>query len=396
MAMIRKRPRKDKDGKTRLSYQVRWYDPSGNRKCRTFASRTEADAFANTIETQKIEGKYRDPNLGKKERLGSFYKDRWLAFAEQRLSPSTFKLMTDHWRLYVEPTFAKRTLASLTKLDVQTFVESVAKDASPYQAETSLRLLRSILNAAIDDGLLAHSIALDVKAPKRPRHKVRYLAPEQIAKLVAVHPERWRALVLVAAYGGLRFGEIAGLRLSCVDFLRRKILVDEAIVEAGGKLHVRPPKSGKSRTVSMPTFVMEALAEHIERWPPERDGLVFADDGGGPLWRTNFYKRVWWPALKTAGIGHLRFHDLRHTSAALAIAAGAHPKTIQMRLGHHSAAFTLDVYGGLFEGLDEDLADRFDENASESIKSSEGPPVSAVADVIQLRDRMPRRKAREE
>jgi len=263
----------------------------------------------------------------------------------------------------VKPAFAKRTLASLTKLDIQTFVESVAKEASAYQAESALRLLRSILTAAVDDGLLARSIALDVKAPKRPSRKVRFLSAEQVAKLVAATPERWRALVLVAAYGGLRFSEINGLRLHCVDFLRRKILVEEAIVEAAGKLYVRPPKSGRSRTVSMPVFVMDALAMHIERWPPGRDGLVFADDTGEPLPRSGFYKNVWWPSLKRAGIGHLRFHDLRHTSAALAIAAGAHPKTIQMRLGHHSAAFTLDVYGGLFEGLDEDLADRFDENA---------------------------------
>lgn len=366
MAKVRKRASKDKDGKAKLAYQVRGIDPAGNRQARTFGSRAQADEFANSVEMQKIKGEYRDPNLGKKEKLGDFYKNRWLPFAEQRLSPTTFKLMTDHWRLYVKPAFAKRKLASLTKLDIQTFVEKIASDASAYQAETSLRMLRSLLKAAVDDGLLARSIALDVKAPRRPNRKVRYLAAEQVAKLVAAHPEEWRALVLVAAYGGLRFGEIAGLRIHCIDFLRRKILVEEAIVESGAKCHVRPPKSGRSRTVSMPVFVMEALAEHIERWPPERDGLVFADDGGGPLWRTNFYKRVWWPALKRAGIGHLRFHDLRHTSAALAIAAGAHPKTIQMRLGHHSAAFTLDVYGGLFEGLDEDLADRLDANAPEA------------------------------
>jgi integrase len=85
------------------------------------------------------------------------------------------------------------------------------------------------------------------------------------------------------------------------------------------------------------------------------------------LWRNHFYKGVWWPAVERSGIGHLRFHDLRHTSAALAIAAGAYPKTIQMRLGHHSAAFTLDVYGGLFEGLDEGLAE----------KLGEGDPIGA-------------------
>lgn len=396
MAIVRKRRlRKDKGGKPQYAYQVRWYDPAGNRQGRTFRSRSVADAFASDIEATKVKGEYRDPNLGRKERLGEFYKSRWLPWAEHRLSPSTLKLMTDHWRLYVGPAFAKRKLASLTKLDLQTFLQSMATKTARYQAETSLRLLRSILKAAVDDGLLARSVALDVKAPKRPARKVRYLSREEVDKLVAATPDRWRTLVLVAAFGGLRFGELAGLRLPTIDFLRRKVLVEEAIIEAGGRLHVRPPKSGKARTVTLPTFAMDGLAEHVKRWPPGSDGLVFADEAGGPLWRSHFYKRVWWPAVRRAGIGHLRFHDLRHTSAALAIAQGAHPKTIQMRLGHHSAAFTLDVYGGLFESLDEDLADRFD--AAVPTQPTSEPPVESEGRVIPFpRPSARRRQSRNE
>lgn len=359
MAIVRKRRlRKNRDGKARYAYQVRWYAPDGQRHSRTFGGKAVADAFASALEASKARGEYRDPNLGSKERLGEFYESRWLSWAAQRLSPSTLTLMTDQWRLSVGPALAKRKLGSLTRLDLQTLLESIASRRTPYQAETSLRLLRSILKAAVDDGLLARSVAHDVKAPKRPPRKVRYLSREEVDTLAAATPDRWRALVLVAAFGGLRFGELAGLRTGHIDFPRRKLLVDGAVVEAGGRLHVRPTKSGRARTITLPAFVMDALADHLERWPPGSDGLVFADEAGGPLWRSNFYKRAWWPALKRAKIGHLRFHDLRHTSAALAIAQGAHPKTIQMRLGHHSAAFTLDVYGGLFESLDEDLAER--------------------------------------
>lgn len=394
MASVYKtRLRKLKDGKVQHTYQVRWRDPSGVRKSQNFRSRALADDFATKIEGQKQKGEYRDPTLGRRERLGEFYRSRWLPWAERRLSPSTIKLMTDHWRLYVGPAFAKRKLASLTKLDLQTFLQATAQEATPYQAETSLRLLRSILGAAVEDGLLAHSIALDVKAPKRPPRKVRFLSAEQVGRLVAAHPEPWRAFVLVAAYGGLRFGELAGLRIRHADFLRRKVLVEEAIVEAGGKLHQRPTKSGKARTVTLPAFVMDALADRVDRWPPNADGLIFTDDNGGPLWRSNFYKRVWWPSLKRAGIGHLRFHDLRHTSAALAIAHGAHPKTIQMRLGHHSAAFTLDVYGGLFEGLDEDLADRFDESGGANAPQPQTEVPTHTADVIPFA--RPRRRRRQ-
>lgn len=371
MAKVSKRVRDSRSGKPgRTEWLVRWVDPNGKQKTKSFRMRGEANTFRATVENQKLRGEYRDPRLGR-EKVGAFYERRWLPAAQLRMSPSTLGFMESHWRNYVEPEFADRRLSSVTSFDIRSFVDAMAVQTSTYQAESSLRLIRSILRAAVDDGLLARSPTEGVNAPRRPPRKVRYLSEDEIALLVTAHPERWRVFILVAAYGGLRFGEIVGLRLERVDFLRRKVRVEGAIVEAGGKLYQRPTKSGKDRTVTLPAFVIEALAEHMRRWPPEKDGLIFTDEGGGPVWRSNFYKRAWWPALKDADIGRLRFHDLRHTSAALAIAAGAHPKTIQMRLGHHSAAFTLDVYGGLFESLDEELAEKLDEKGREA-QSKEG------------------------
>lgn len=361
MAAVEKRKRKGRDGKTRTVYRVRYRDPAGRAHSKSFPTRPEADAYATTVEAQKLRGEYHDPSLGR-EKVGDFYERRWLQNAPQRLRPSTLNLVTGHWAKYVEPVFGKRRLNTITPYDVRAFVEAVhAQTGSPYQAETSLRLIRSILRAAVDDGLLARSPAADLDPPKRPPSKRRFLSDDEVDALVTEIPDRWKAFVLVAAYGGLRFGELCGLRLEHVNFLRRVVRVEDTIVEAGGKLHAGPTKSGAGRSVALPSFVVESLSEHVRRWPPGRDGLIFADSNGGPIWRSHFYKRVWWPAIRDARIGRLRFHDLRHTSAALAIAEGAHPKTIQMRLGHHSAAFTLDTYGGLFQGLDEELADKLDE-----------------------------------
>ncbi|HXK39307.1 MAG TPA: site-specific integrase, partial [Candidatus Paceibacterota bacterium] len=387
VAKITKRVRKTKGGKQgRPEWRVRWMNPAGKEKMRCFQTRGEAERFVTKIENQKMRGEYRDPRLGR-ETLGNFYDTRWLPNARLRLAPSTLVLMEGHWNRYVVGRFAERRLHSITPFDLRSFSESIVEEASIYQAETALRLLRSILRAAVEDGLLARSPADEVSAPRRPHHKNRYLTEEEVAQLVAAHPMKYRAFVLIAAYGGLRFGEIVGLRLEHVDFFRRKLRVEEAIVESGGQTHLRPTKSGKTRTVTLPRFVMEALSEHMRAAPPEHGGLIFAEDDGGPVRRSNFYKRVWWPALKASGIGKMRFHDLRHTSAALAIAAGAHPKTIQMRLGHHSAAFTLDVYGGLFESLDEDLAERLDSGSSLPDDSGNDERPTKLADVIELRDR---------
>lgn len=360
MAQIQKRRRTRRDGKPgAVHWRVRYVDPSGHLKSKTFATKGEADTFAVDVEASKLKGDYHDPNLGR-ETLREFYEERWFPAAEYRLRPSTLELMAGVWRRYVEPALGKRRLASITPMDIRAFVQASLKRASVYRTETALRLVKSLLRAAVDDGLLARSPADRVKPPKRPPHENRYITHEEVARLVEAVPGRWRAWVLIAAYGGLRFGEIAGLRVHRFDFLRRQVRIEEAIVEVRGKHHRGPTKSGAARVVSLPAFVIEAVSEHLREWPAASDGLVFTDVRGGPARRRTFY-RSWHDATRSAGLSPLRFHDLRHTSAAFAIAEGAHPKTIQMRLGHHSAAFTLDVYGGLFEGLDSELADRLDE-----------------------------------
>ena len=235
MAKITKRVRKTKSGKQGSpEWRVRWMDPAGREKMKCFSTRGEADRFATKVENQKMRGEYRDPRLGR-ESLGDFYDKRWLPNARIRLAPSTLGLMEGHWKRYVSSWFAERRLNSITPFDLRSFSESIVEKASVYQAETSLRLLRSILRAAIEDGLLARSPADEVSAPRRPHHKNRYLTVEEIAKLVAATPPLWRAFVLIAAYGGLRFGELVGLRIHHIDFLHRRLRVEEAIVESGGQ-----------------------------------------------------------------------------------------------------------------------------------------------------------------
>ena len=167
-------------------------------------------------------------------------------------------------------------------------------------------------------------------------------------------------MVLTAAYTGLRFGELAVLRIERLDTLRKTVRVEENLAEVRGEFLFKPPKSDASRrTVSVPSFVVEELAQHLAIHA-DGTGQMFSAASGGPIRRTNFRRRIWLPAVRASVGEPCTFHDLRHTHAALLIAQGEHPKVIQERLGHAPIKTTLDTYGHLFDGLDEAAAERLD------------------------------------
>ncbi len=169
--------------------------------------------------------------------------------------------------------------------------------------------------------------------------------------------------MLVGAYGGLRIGELAGLRRRRIDVLRRTVEVREIAVEVRGAVRFGPPKTAASlRTIALPRFVVSELENHLGRYTAaDADALVFPGPSGGVLRPPAWRRRVWRPACEEAGLEGLRPHDLRHTAVALWIAAGASPKEIAVRAGHRSVVTVLDVYGHLLPGTDEALADRLDD-----------------------------------
>src|SRR5262249_47906448 len=141
-----------------------------------------------------------------------------------------------------------------------------------------------------------------------------------------------------AAYTGLRWGELAGLRVERVDFLRRRIDVAEILVEVNGTLTFGPPKTAKSRArVGFPPFLADVLAEHVRQFP-DADAtrrLMFTSDEGLPMRRSNFRRRVWQPALRAAELDEAtHFHALRHACASWLIDAGANPLEVAERLRH--------------------------------------------------------------
>jgi integrase len=151
--------------------------------------------------------------------------------------------------------------------------------------------------------------------------------------------------------------------------------VSETVVEVEGRLVVADAKTRASRrTIGVPPEVMDELAKHLaRRGRPAPEELVFVAPGGGPLRAGNFRRRVWEPAVRSAGLDGLTFHGLRHTAVGLMIELGAHPRVIQQRAGHTSIRTTLDVYGSVLPAVDDAVTSGLGQPTPELPRTGRGP-----------------------
>ena len=376
MATIRRRTWTSPDGTQRKAWQARYVGPDRKRHSRQFRRKLDAQNWVDAQTAAKVRGDWTEPGAGNVT-FGSWW-ETWDS-GRVNLRPATKARDTAVARTMVQPTFRERRLASIQQTTVRAWVTEL--DAAGYAATTvrkAHQLLTAALEAAVEDGLLPRNPARGVKLPPVDNGEMRLLTVEEVANLADKMPRRYRVLVSAAAFTGLRWGELAGLRLKRLDILRRRLTVAETLTEVSGVLSFGEPKTKASRRrVTLPHFLCDELAAHLAAHPTSADGLVFRASEGGPLRRTNFRRRVWLPATESAGIPGFRFHDLRHTHATLLIAQGEHPKVVQSRLGHASIRTTLDTYGHLFDGLDADAAERLDSLVADSAWHMDGTRAAA-------------------
>jgi integrase len=352
MAHIERRVR---NGKT--TYRARYRDPAGREHAKVFARKADAQRFLTEMENHKLKGTWTDPALGRvlfRDWLGE-----WWA-TTTNLRPTTRERNETLLRRYALPRFADLALVAISQRDVRAWVAELSgRGLAPATVQKAYQLLGKVMGAAVDAGMVMQTPCRRVPLPKVEREEMQFLTAAEIARLADAIDQRYRALVLVAADGGLRIGELAGLRRRRVDLLRGTVEVAEIVTEAEGVLRFGPPKTRAGRrTVGLPRAVVDELAAHLVRAEPE--AFVFAALEGGPLRVHGFRARVWRPATRRAELDGLRIHDLRHTAVALWIAVGANPKQVAARAGHTSVSFTLDRYGHLYPEADTALRDRLD------------------------------------
>jgi integrase len=175
-----------------------------------------------------------------------------------------------------------------------------------------------VLRQATEDGLIPSNPGARVKTPKTERRAIRILSVEEVEAMADAFDPRYRVLVLLGAYAGLRFGEASALKTAHLRLLERRVEIAEGSSEVNGKLYVGPLKTKESRrVVTIPAFLADELARHIGAFAPSETGandLVFPAPSGGHLRRTSIGHRFWAPAVKRAGVTPAPvFHDLRHT-----------------------------------------------------------------------------------
>ena len=223
-------------------------------------------------------------------------------------------------------------------------------------------MLSLILGLAVRDGRLPRNPAYGVRLPRSHAAEKRFLTHGEVSDLAAAAGSHG-LVINVLAYTGLRFGELAALRVKRVDLLRRLIQVAESVTEVSGRAVFGTPKSHSTRSVPIPRSLADELA--LQMAGRASDDFVFPASRGGVLLLRNWRREVFDPAARAAGLEGLTPHALRHAAASLAVSAGANVKAVQRLLGHASAAMTLDVYSSLFDDDLDALADRLDEAAAD-------------------------------
>jgi integrase len=328
-------------------WQVRYYDyydQAGVRHTapRTFPSKADASRYLAQVEADLLRGAWTDPRLARIT-FGAWVGRWWPTTADLR--PGTRTFYDYLLRRLLLPAFEETPLGRIDAMTVRAWLAGLHElgEVTPTTIAKAYRLLRRILNVAVEAGYLPRNPAAVKGAGLERAAEMRHVSIPQLHALAEAVPGRYRALVLVAGYGGLRWGELVGLRRRRVDLTGARIHVVEQVAEVAGKFIVAPPKTADGqRVVVLPAAAVAALAEHLEDYAAaEPEGLVFRSGRGTYLQRSNFSRLVWRPAVQQLGLEGLRFHDLRHTATTLAAAAGATTKELMERMGHTSPAVAL-------------------------------------------------------
>ncbi|MDR2454176.1 MAG: site-specific integrase [Bifidobacteriaceae bacterium] len=371
----------------RSVYRVKYRTPEGKQRSRKFKLARDAKAFAAKVETTKAAGDYIDPRrstitAGEWGRL-------WLG-GKLGIAQSTRARYEDILTSHVEPRWGQVPLAKISHEDVQLWLSGL--EMASASVRKVHRVFSQLLDFAVKSGRLARNPAKGVDLPRVQSKPKRFLSHEQVEALASAAGEcrpdgrldgpasPWRLVVLFLAYTGLRWGELAALRARNLDLERRRAVIEESYTPVRGKMVLSDTKGHERREVPVPKFLIAELSAQLKGKAP--DDLVFTGARGAILRSRTLTQTALPKASQALGLarpklspegrpvlgkngqpvmtGFLHPHELRHTAASLAIAAGADVKVIQQMLGHKSATMTLDLYGHLFPDRLDGVAEAMD------------------------------------
>ncbi len=343
----------EKRGKDR--WRARYRAPDGRERSRTFPRRSDAERFLSSVTSAVVSGEWVDPDRGRL--LVGAWVETWLA-GRADLRAKTRAGYESVWRRCIAPRWADVPLGRVEHQAVAAWVADLAARYSASRTRQAYGVLRQALDAAVRDRRIPRNPAVDVRLPRMPEQRKRFLSYGEVEQLAQCAGDDG-LLVRFLAVTGIRWGEATALRMQDIDLMRRRVRVERSLSDVNGALSFGPTKNNKRREVPLPRFLGDELAQVLAGRAP--DALVFVSPEGQPLRAQNFRRRVWLGAVERSGLDALTVHDLRHTAASLAVASGASVLAVSRMLGHSAPSVTLDVYAGLFESSLDALTDRLDE-----------------------------------
>jgi integrase len=348
-------------------YRVQYRTPDRrNTMKRGFTTKRSAELFLASVEVSKVKGEWVDPT--KSRALVSLVAEEWFR-AQIQVKPTTRSGYRFHLDKYVLPRWGTTRLVDIRHGDIQAWVGELSEILGPSMVRQIHLVLAGVLRYAIRDGRLVNNPSDEIQLPRLGTREHGYLTHGQVRALVEECGPQGD-VVLFLAYTGLRWGEMAGLRINRVDFERRRIDVARAVSEPRGVIVWGTPKNHERRSVPFPDLLAPSLEQRCAGRNPEDP--VFIGPDGGVLRAGNYRNRVFNAAVarcmeKDDTFPRLTLHDLRHTAASLAVSAGANVKSVQRMLGHASAAMTLDVYADLFDDDLDAVAIALNDGAANSV-----------------------------
>lgn len=385
----------DDDGKitTVVTWQVRWRDPNSKQRKATFDKRAEAVKHLATMESDKARGQY----VNTKDTT-TVAEATWAYLEHRTTRDSTRRRKESLVRCHIEAV----PLGSRRRVNVKpSEVNAWAADRAKVLAPGSMRMLIGLLKAVFADAVLDHLIAVNpasrVRVPATHKGRIVPLSVAQVIALADAMVARCLAMVLVQAGLGLRIGELLGLRVADVDFLRRTVRVEHQSDERTRELV--PPKTNSSRRViPLPQWVANVLAEHLAAFPAGADidcncalkdkrcsrthsGLIFHPATSSRPFNQNVYGRTFAASVEVANIAIRKAniklaaddparvteipvdttsHDLRHHFASVLLAAGESVIAVAEWLGHDNATLVLTTYGHLMSNSEDRMRKAID------------------------------------
>lgn len=343
-------------------WRVRWTDPeTGKPRTELFDRKVDADRHDANQRADISRGHYINPDAGRITLAD--YAQMWQKSQLHR--PSTADRCERALRRHIQPILGSLPLAQIRTSHIRGWI----KDRAQVLAPSTLHMIYAstlvpLFNTAIVDRRIASSPCTGVRLPEIPDADYYIATQQEVHALYAALPERYRAMVYMAAGCGWRAGEIMGLETDAIDFLRRKVYVRQQLIYTTGRgLYLGPLKTKTSkRTNELPDITARALSKHLKQHPPtpvEIDDytdtrqphrraahLIFTNDKGLPIRHVD-WSRIWTTAVKHVGLPTgFGLRDLRHYYATVLIFGGANVKTVQLAMGHAKPTITLNTYVG--------------------------------------------------